>query len=216
VIDQPRWIILALAPLLVLLWPGVSLSELYKWVDENGTTHYSSDYNTLPKAARQSAAGPRESIEVLRLPSEINSETDLGQHDPDAQDENETPDGRHEIRMQATPGGNHIVYVKLNRRVTVPMILDTGASDVVITEDTAVRLGLTNADVRGHAQYSTANGIITQPIIMLANVSVGTAKARAVRGSVSGSMPIGLLGTSFLKAFEYTISDHKLVLKPKY
>jgi hypothetical protein len=36
-----------------------------------------------------------------------------------------------------------------------------------------------------------------------------------VQGSISPSMPMGLLGTSFLRRFEYTIRDHTLILREK-
>ena len=120
-----------------------------------------------------------------------------------------------EISMRASGSGGHIVYVRLNSRVIVPMLLDTGASDVVITWRTAERLGLTSRHFVGEALYATANGTVVQPIVRFDTVSVGDATARAVRGSISDSLEVGLLGTSFLKKFEYKISGNTLTLIAK-
>lgn len=117
--------------------------------------------------------------------------------------------------MNPIAGGNHVVQVQLNGRTTVPMMLDTGASDVVITRATAKRAGITQHDYRGTQRYSTANGIVDQPAITLREVRVGDATVKMVRGSISDSMEIGLLGAALLKNFEYSIPGSELILIPR-
>jgi clan AA aspartic protease (TIGR02281 family) len=85
----------------------------------------------------------------------------------------------------------------------------------VITRATAQRAGITDHDVRGTQRYSTANGVVEQPAITLRSVRVGEATATTVRGSISDTMEVGLLGTSFLKNFEYSIRGSELILVPR-
>ena len=119
------------------------------------------------------------------------------------------------IYMNPVAGGNHVVQVQINGRATVPMMLDTGASDVVIPRAAAQRAGITQHDYRGTQRYSTANGMVEQPAITLREVRVGDATVKMVRGSISDSMEIGLLGASFLRNFEYSIRGSELILVPR-
>jgi len=166
---------------------------VYKWVDENGTVHYSQDRNTLPKGA----AAP-EKFQFQK------------------REESSTPPAHgYTIYMQQVAGGNHVVQVEINGRTVAPMMLDTGASDVVITRAVARRAGITRHDFRGTQRYSTANGFVDQPAITLRQVRVGDASVKMVRGSISDSMEIGLLGAAFLKNFEYSIRGSELILVPR-
>lgn len=178
-------------------------AEVYKWVDANGTIHYSQDRNTLPKGAVAPAPGREvKPVEVFEF-----QKHDAADPRPAAQS--------YTIYMNPVAGGNHIVQVQINGRATVPMMLDTGASDVVITRAAAQRAGITERDVRGSQRYSTANGVVEQPAITLRELRVGDATVKMVRGSISDSMEIGLLGQSFLRNFEYSIRGSQLILVPR-
>ena len=162
-------------------------AEVYKWVDENGTVHFSQDRNTLPKGAAPADRAPEaKPVEVFDFQKRDSA-------DPRA------PAQSYTIYMNPIAGGNHVVQVQINGRITVPMMLDTGASDVVITQATAQRAGITRRDYRGTQRYSTANGVVEQPAITLREVRLGDATVKMVRGSISDSMQIGLLGASFLR-----------------
>ena len=178
-------------------------ADVYKWVDENGTIHFSQDRNTLPKGADAPGAG------AGTKPVERFQFQKPGESDP------APPADGYTIYMQRVAGGNHVVQVEINGRTVAPMLLDTGASDVVITRATAQRAGITQRDYRGTQRYSTANGIVDQPAITLRQVRVGDATVKMVRGSISDSMEIGLLGASFLKNFEYSIRGSELILVPR-
>jgi len=175
---------------------------VYKWVDENGTVHFSQDRNTLPKGAAAPDPGrAMKPVEVFQFEKRDES-------DP-------PPESSYTIYMQTVAGGNHVLQVELNGRTTVPMLLDTGASDVVITRAAAKRAGITQHDYRGTQRYATANGVVDQPAITLREVRVGGATVKMVRGSISDSMEIGLLGAAFLKNFEYSIRGSELILTPR-
>lgn len=179
--------------------PAGAPAKVYKWVDENGTVHFSQDPNTLPESSLR-GDGKLESFEFQKRA-------------PAPTEEEEAPAGEHSIRMRSTGHGNHVVFVRLNGRVTVPMLLDTGASDVVITRETAALLGFDERDYLAYQTYETANGSVSQPTVRFFSVAVGSAEARLVKGSISDSMQIGLLGTSFLQEFEYSIRGSELVLR---
>jgi clan AA aspartic protease (TIGR02281 family) len=98
-----------------------------------------------------------------------------------------------------------LVQVRVNDRVTAPFILDTGASDVAIPKALADELGMrVNADTRTKA-YSTANGTIQEPVVMLDSVDLQGARVENVPASISRSMSVGLLGLSFFNHFTYKI-----------
>jgi clan AA aspartic protease (TIGR02281 family) len=94
------------------------------------------------------------------------------------------------------------VNVRLNDRVTAPFYVDTGASDVVLPESVARKLGL-DLDGARTAIYGTANGKIQQSLVTLDSVDLAGARAVKVPASVSKTMTTGLLGLSFFNHFRY-------------
>ncbi len=54
-------------------------------------------------------------------------------------------------------------------------------------------------------RYSTANGVVTHPVVMLRSVSLGGATVENVPASITPSMQVGLLGLSFFNHFTYNI-----------
>jgi len=184
----------ALLLLCAAVLPIALRADVYKWVDENGTVHYSQDRNTLPKGAS--------------APEKFQFQ----KHDESSP---KPPAHGYTVYMQQVAGGNHVVQVEINGRTVAPMMLDTGASDVVIPRAVAQRAGITQHDVRGTQRYATANGFVDQPAITLRQVRVGDATVKMVRGSISDSMEIGLLGAAFLKNFEYSIRGSELILVPR-
>jgi hypothetical protein len=54
-------------------------------------------------------------------------------------------------------------------------------------------------------RFTTANGVVEQPIVTLDSVELGSAQADDVPASISPSLGIGLLGLSFLNRFTYQV-----------
>ena len=102
-------------------------------------------------------------------------------------------------------GTGMLVNVRLNNAVTAPFLLDTGASDVLIPQSVADRLGLQIGPDTRTKRYSTANGMVEHSVVMLRSVSLGKASVENVPASVSPSMDVGLLGLSFFNHFTYNI-----------
>jgi hypothetical protein len=60
--------------------------------------------------------------------------------------------------------------------------------------------------------YQTANGMIESPIVTLASIELGGARVENLRGSLSDSMPVGLLGGTFFNNFTMQIDPAANVL----
>ncbi|KQT44511.1 hypothetical protein ASG43_14355 [Aureimonas sp. Leaf454] len=103
-------------------------------------------------------------------------------------------------QLAAQSDGHFRTDAKLNGRA-IPVLVDTGATYVSISEDIARRLGiaLKPADFRFKAQ--TANGETSVAVAMLDRVQIGRVEVRDVEVLVSRGdvLPVTLLGMSFLK-----------------
>ena len=98
--------------------------------------------------------------------------------------------------------------------VPVSFILDTGASDVMLTPAHARRLGFDPASLAYTRRYETANGTVEGAPVTLPAVDIGLIHLAEVAASVSqaegGS---SLLGMSFLgRLSSFHIEGQKLTL----
>ena len=100
-----------------------------------------------------------------------------------------------------------IVEALMNQRVTVPLLLDTGATYTVLTRQAAHALGITDLARLPTQRFLTGNGPVQRPVTTLQSVRIGTVEARAVEVAidVEGHLPLGLLGMSFLRHFKVTV-----------
>jgi aspartyl protease family protein len=99
--------------------------------------------------------------------------------------------------------------------VAVRFLVDTGASDVVLTMRDAERLGLTPATLRFTQPYRTANGVIMGASVRLDSITIGDIVLEDVEASVNPA-PMGqsLLGMSFLGRLSgYEITRDTLTLR---
>ena len=84
----------------------------------------------------------------------------------------------------------------------VRFIVDTGATDVVLTRSDATALGFDTEALPWLGTARTANGLVRTAPVRLAEVSVAEFAFRDVRASVNGGeMHVSLLGMSFLERF---------------
>jgi aspartyl protease family protein len=87
--------------------------------------------------------------------------------------------------------------------VPVKFVVDTGASDMVLTLKDAERVGLNRADLQFFGRAMTANGEVRIAPVRLDKVSVGGLSDMRVSASVNeGEMTQSLLGMSYLQRWD--------------
>jgi len=118
------------------------------------------------------------------------------------------------IAFRAAQDG-HFHVEALVDGVRVQFLVDTGASDVVLNESDARRLGFDIANLSFHRVYRTANGQILGAPVTLGEVRIGPIALPQVRASVNrGEMGRSLLGMSFLgRLGGYGVADGTLTLR---
>jgi len=121
-----------------------------------------------------------------------------------------TPD--HLVREPMPPGGRLrpiIVEATLNRTVSVPLMLDTGASYTVLTRQTAHDLGISGLERLPRQRFLTPGGPIQAPVTTLKFIRVGSVEVQdvAVAIDLAGHLDIGLLGMTFLRHFKVTVDQ---------
>lgn len=84
----------------------------------------------------------------------------------------------------------------------VRFIVDTGASEVVLTRADARALGFADDDLSWLGTARTANGLVRTAPVWLDEVRLGALTHRRVRASVNeGEMHVSLLGMGYLERF---------------
>jgi clan AA aspartic protease (TIGR02281 family) len=190
--------------LLIFLLAAPSVAEIYRWTDENGRVHFTQDLGQVPARYRKQAeTGAKSSSGSSRVQTYSGGSSTAGRALP-ARAASGGNGQTYRIRVQRA-GTSMLVNVRLNNAVMAPFLIDTGASDVLISQSVADRLGLQLGPDTRTKRYSTANGIVEHPVVMLRSVSLGEASVENVPASVSPSMEVGLLGLSFFNHFTYNI-----------
>ncbi len=121
-------------------------------------------------------------------------------------------DGVREVVLQRNSQGHYVADGSINGHPVV-FLIDTGATDVAISEALANRLRLEKS---GGAFSRTANGVVAVWQSVLAHVSLGVIRMEQVRASVLPDMQPAnhvLLGMSFLKQLELVQKDGSLTLR---
>ncbi len=109
--------------------------------------------------------------------------------------------------------GHYRVTLDIND-VPVDFIVDTGASDLVLSRQDARRVGIDPDRLAYLGRARTANGMVGMAGVRLDSVALGEAVDRNVPASVSdGEMPGSLLGMSYLSRFgRIEIENGRLLL----
>jgi len=101
---------------------------------------------------------------------------------------------------------------------TLKLMIDTGASMVLIPYENAVEIGFNPATLDYSVPVTTANGRSAVAPVRLATIQVGPIEVHDVEAAIAqpGRLKAGLLGMSFLdKLGETSFRGDKLILRPR-
>jgi clan AA aspartic protease (TIGR02281 family) len=144
-------------------------------------------------------------------------EGDQGEESLDEGDQGEESvsegDQGEEYVVQAGPNGHFVVDAVVNGS-PVTFLVDTGASDIVLTQADARRLGFVPGSLDFSEKYQTANGAVRGAPVRLRELRIGGFSLYNLKASVNeGPLPVSLLGMSFLEQLRgYQVEDGRLIL----
>ena len=117
------------------------------------------------------------------------------------------------VSVPRSPDGHYYLTLDINDR-PVQFVIDTGASQVVLSQQDAERIGIDLLDLDFTGSAFTANGVVRTAPVTLNLVSLGGISDRGIPAVVNaGAMDASLLGMSYLGLFDrIEIADDELVL----
>ena len=121
--------------------------------------------------------------------------------------------GANEVTLPRADDGHYYAQLQIQGQ-EISFMVDTGASDVVLTQRDARRLGIDLASLLYLGQAFTANGPVRTARVDLADVRLGPFTDASLSASVNeGQMDGSLLGMAYLGQFEISISGDQMVLR---
>jgi aspartyl protease family protein len=118
------------------------------------------------------------------------------------------------VQIPRGPNGEFDVHAKING-VAAPMVIDTGATSVVLTYETAKAAGLPLELLEYDVELETAGGHTKAARLTLDRLAIGNLVERSVPALVvqHGQMKTNLLGMSFLNRLEsWEVRGERLML----
>ena len=118
-------------------------------------------------------------------------------------------------------GQLYVVPVELNGARIANLILDTGASHTILSQELVRDLALMPSDFRpGMVMLKTAGGSVDAQIVRIDSMKIAAAEVRNTSAAVHTvpDFPAGidgLLGLSFLHQFEFTLDTNRSELRLK-
>jgi clan AA aspartic protease (TIGR02281 family) len=119
------------------------------------------------------------------------------------------------VEVQRGRNGGFALSAKVNGMAT-PMVLDTGATSVMLTYDAAKAAGLPLEVLKYTVEVQTANGALKTAPVTLDRIAVGKLVETSVPALVAppGQLKANLLGASFLDRLEsWEVRTDKLMMR---
>ena len=119
------------------------------------------------------------------------------------------------VEIARASGGGFSVAAQVNG-ARIPMVLDTGASAVVLTQEAAKAAGLPLEVLNYSVNVDTANGRARAAPVTLDRLSIGDITERSVPALVAqgGQLRTSLLGMTFLNRLEsWEVRGDKLMMR---
>ena len=118
------------------------------------------------------------------------------------------------IEVNQAPDGHYYLTAEVNGTPT-RFVVDTGASQIVLTQRAAERAGIDTDGLAYIGQASTANGVVATAPIRIRRFDLGPIHDQNLRAVVNrGQMDTSLLGMTYLTRFaKVEFSRGKLILE---
>lgn len=119
------------------------------------------------------------------------------------------------LTIRASAGGHFYVEARVND-APVRFLVDTGASDIVLSPADARRAGFAVESLDYTHRYNTANGSGRGAAVVMDKIAIGPLRLQKVKASVNqAQMEDSLLGMSFLSRLRsFRVEGNTLVLIP--
>jgi aspartyl protease family protein len=115
------------------------------------------------------------------------------------------------VPIKRRDGGIPVIEVTFNGDHTYEMLLDTGASVTLITQEMARDLRLAQGSGLRFTTFQMGDGsIVPMQIAQIRSVSVDRAVVNNVSVAIADGMSIGLLGQSFFQNYDLHISQNAI------
>lgn len=123
-------------------------------------------------------------------------------------------DGMAMVEVPRAPDGHYYLDLDVDG-TTVRFVIDTGASDVVLSKADAARIGLDVENLFYGDIANTANGEVRTARVRLKNVRLGEIVDLSIGASVNaGDMEMSLLGMTYLQRYsKIELGGGKMVLR---
>jgi hypothetical protein len=183
--------------LMLMLLPAQALGDIYYWMDDQGTQHYTTRSESIPEPYRSKAI-PLSLPTSPPVPPEITPR----------------PSPKGLTKIPFTPGSPVLVSVKINGGGPITLILDTGADRTMVVPSALSRLGISFENalrgvVRGVTGESYAEAVWVNSV-EIEEAKVGPLLIIAHDADLKGAD--GLLGRDFLANFNVTIDSKERVV----
>lgn len=118
------------------------------------------------------------------------------------------------FEVQRARDGHFYLTLQVNGK-NIPFVVDTGATDIVLSRDDAEKIGIDPESLSYIGRANTANGVVKTATTVLDRIALGDTVDYDVRASVNGGQMDGsLLGMAYLNRFsEISMRGDRLILK---
>ena len=183
--------------LIFMLLPGLAFGDIYYWMDDQGTQHYTTRLESIPEPYRSKAI-PLPLPTSPPVPPEITPR----------------PSPKGVAKISFTPGSPVLVSVKINGGGPITLILDTGADRTMVAPSALSRLGISFENalrgmVRGVTGASYVEAVWVNSV-EIEEAKVGPLLIIAHDADLKGAD--GLLGRDFLANFNVTIDSKERIV----
>jgi aspartyl protease family protein len=123
-------------------------------------------------------------------------------------------DKQGELVIARSQDGHFYVNAKTQSNNTIKFLIDTGASDIALTKEAAIALGIDLSKLNYTTRSSTANGIAYSAPVKIKQLTIGKKTFYNLSANVSsGGLDISLLGMSLIDDFKnFKITNDMLIL----